>query len=58
VTTPSWFTLGGWLVIVPADFLMSHDMLHIVKQCAEALAGQSAGQTPSRGWLGWRRNGR
>jgi hypothetical protein len=44
VTRPWWFTLGGWLAIVPADFLMSHDMLHGVRQRAEALARQrSAG---------------
>jgi len=47
VTTPWWFTLGGWLLIVPADFLMSHDMLYGVKQRAEALARQSARQTPT-----------
>jgi hypothetical protein len=35
VTKPWWFTLAGWLGIVPADFLMSHDMLHGVKQRAE-----------------------
>jgi hypothetical protein len=35
VTAPWWFTLAGWLGIVPADFLMSHDMLHGVKQRAE-----------------------
>jgi hypothetical protein len=35
VTTPWWFTLAGWLGIVPADFLMSHDMLSGVKQRAE-----------------------
>jgi hypothetical protein len=37
-TAPWWFTLGGRLLIVPADFLMSRDMLHGVKQRAEALA--------------------
>jgi hypothetical protein len=35
-TAPWWFTLGGWLLIVPADFLMSHDMLQGVKQRAES----------------------
>jgi hypothetical protein len=40
VTSPAWMTLFGWLVIVPADFLMSHDMLHGVKERAEALARQ------------------
>jgi hypothetical protein len=37
-TAPWWFTLGGWLVIVPADFVMSRDMLHGVKERAEMLA--------------------
>ena len=37
-TAPWWLTLGGWLVIVPADFVMSRDMLHGIKQRAEALA--------------------
>ena len=40
VTSPWWLTLGGWLGIVPADLLMSHDMLHGVKERAEALARQ------------------
>jgi hypothetical protein len=38
VTAPWWFTLGGWLFIVPADFVMSRDMLRGVKQRAESLA--------------------
>ena len=38
VTSPWWLTLAGWLGIVPADLLMSHDMLHGVKNRAEALA--------------------
>ena len=38
VTSPWWLTLGGWLGIVPADLVMSHDMLHGVKDRAEALA--------------------
>ena len=38
VTSPWWMTLFGWLAIVPADLLMSHDMLHGVKERAEALA--------------------
>jgi hypothetical protein len=37
-TAPWWFTLGGRLLIVPADFLMSRDMLSGVKQRAEALS--------------------
>ena len=40
VTAPWWFTLGGWLVVVPADLLMAHDMLHGVRVRAEALARQ------------------
>jgi hypothetical protein len=35
-TAPWWFTLGGWLLIVPADFLMSRDMLRGVKQRVES----------------------
>ena len=38
VTEPWWFTLGGWLGIVPADFLMSRDHLKGVKDRAEKLA--------------------
>jgi hypothetical protein len=38
VTAPWWLTLGGWLFIVPADFVMSRDMLRGVKQRAESLA--------------------
>jgi hypothetical protein len=34
-TAPWWFTLGGHLLIVPADFVMSRDMLRGVKQRAE-----------------------
>jgi hypothetical protein len=45
-TAPWWFTLGGWLLIVPADFLMSRDMLRGVKQRAESLV--SAGLTASK----------
>ncbi|WP_406832074.1 hypothetical protein ABEG17_04390 [Pedococcus sp. KACC 23699] len=37
VTDPWWFTLGGWLGIVPADFLMSRDHLRGVKRRAEEL---------------------
>jgi hypothetical protein len=36
------FTLGGWLLIVPADFVMSRDMLRGVKQRAESLASAGA----------------
>ncbi|MGZ8766402.1 MAG: SRPBCC family protein [Acidimicrobiia bacterium] len=37
-TAPWWFTLGGWMVIVPADFVMSRDHLHGIKERAERLA--------------------
>jgi hypothetical protein len=36
VTAPWWFTLFGWLVIVPADFIMARSMLNGVKNRAEA----------------------
>ena len=35
VTVPWWFTANGWLGIVPADFVMSRDMLRGVKKRAE-----------------------
>lgn len=35
-TAPWWLTVGGWLLIVPADFVMSRDMLRGVKQRAES----------------------
>lgn len=35
-TSPWWLTMGGWLGIVPADFVMSRDMLRGVKRGAEA----------------------
>jgi len=35
VTQPWWLTLGGWLAVVPADFVMSRDMLRGVKARAE-----------------------
>jgi hypothetical protein len=34
-TRPWWLTLGTWAVIVPADFLMSRDMLRGVKRRTE-----------------------
>jgi hypothetical protein len=37
-TSPWWLTAGGWFGIVPADFVMSRDHLHGVKQRAERLA--------------------
>jgi hypothetical protein len=36
-TAPWWFTLGGWLLLVPADFVMARDMLHGVRDRAEEL---------------------
>jgi hypothetical protein len=36
-TSPWWLTLGGWLVIVPADFVMSRDMLRGLRKRAESL---------------------
>jgi hypothetical protein len=38
ITSPWWFTLGGRLGIVPADFVMSRDHLRGVKARAEGLA--------------------
>jgi hypothetical protein len=32
VTSPWWLTLGGHLAVVPADFVMSRDMLHGVRR--------------------------
>jgi hypothetical protein len=37
VTYPWWFTLAGWLCVVPADFVMSRDMLRGVAHRAEQL---------------------
>lgn len=42
VTEPWWFTAGGWLVVVPADFVMSRDMLRGVRTRAEGLARREA----------------
>ncbi len=42
VTGPWWLTLGGWLGVVPADFVMSRDMLRGVKERAEGLARERA----------------
>jgi hypothetical protein len=41
-TAPWWLTAGADLALVPADFLMSRDMLHGVKRRAETLARASA----------------
>jgi hypothetical protein len=38
VTSPWWFSAAGWLGIVPADFVMSRDHLHGVKQRVECRA--------------------
>ena len=35
VTAPWWLTVGAWLAVVPADFVMSRDMLRGVKARAE-----------------------
>lgn len=44
VAHPWWFSLSGWLGVVPADFVMSRDMLRGVKQRAERTAsGADAG---------------
>lgn len=45
-TLPWWMTLFGWLAIVPADFLMSHDMLHGVMDRAEAMARRRSSIEP------------
>jgi hypothetical protein len=39
--------LGGRLAVVPADFLMSRDMLRSVKRRAEALAGTTGRARPT-----------
>jgi hypothetical protein len=39
-TSPWWLTAAGWLGIVPADFIMSRDMLRGVKQRAERTVRQ------------------
>ena len=44
-TAPWWLTAAGWLGIVPADFVMSRDMLRGVKRRAEELAGARAACT-------------
>jgi hypothetical protein len=41
VTSPWWFSLGGRLCIVPADFVMSRDHLRGVSQRAERLASKT-----------------
>ena len=44
-TAPWWFRLGGRLALVPADFVMSRDMLNGVKQRAESCARISGRRT-------------
>jgi hypothetical protein len=41
-TGPWWLTAGGWLGIVPADFVMSRDHLHGIRERAEQLARHTA----------------
>ena len=45
-TGPWWLTAAGWLLIVPADFIMSRGMLRGVTRRAEALAIARAATTP------------
>jgi hypothetical protein len=46
-TRPWWLTLGGWLLIVPADHLMAHDMLRGVRTRAEETARTGLSALPS-----------
>ncbi len=39
-TRPWWLTVGGFVVVVPADFVMSRDMLRGVKMRAERMRHQ------------------
>ncbi|WP_350277861.1 hypothetical protein [Kribbella sp. HUAS MG21] len=49
VTQPWWFTLSGWLGVVPADFVMSRAMLRGVKARAEKLTSAAQhGRPPER----------
>jgi hypothetical protein len=45
-TTPWWFTLVGRLAVVPADFVMSRDMLTGVRRRAEAPGHPHHGELP------------
>ena len=50
VTEPWWLTLGGWLAVVPADFVMSRDLLRGVKARAELTEpGSSPGRAARSG---------
>ncbi len=44
-TRPWWLTLGGWLLIVPADHVMAQSMLRGVRRRAEALARDLEGRS-------------
>jgi hypothetical protein len=46
VSHPWWFTLSGWLGVVPADFVMSPGMLRGVKQRAENPASVACARSP------------
>jgi hypothetical protein len=55
-TAPWWLTAGGWLGIVPADFVMARDHLHGVRDRAEQLAGAARRSGPhARAHVGERR---
>ena len=43
-TSPWWLTVGGWVGIVPADFIMSRDMLRGVKTRAERASLEPAAE--------------
>jgi hypothetical protein len=40
-TRPWWLTVSAWVVIIPADFIMSRDMLRGVKRRAERVAANT-----------------
>lgn len=48
VSHPWWFTVSGWLGVVPADFVMSRDMLRGVKERAEKPASVAYARSPSQ----------
>lgn len=43
VTSPAWLTVAAWLGLVPADFVMSRDMLRGVRIRAERRVGADGG---------------
>jgi hypothetical protein len=47
VTQPWWFTVSGWLGVIPADFVMSRDMLRGVKERAERTASVAYARPPT-----------